>query len=205
MSLEKFLSDTWAVFSQTPVATTVVFITVFVSGFSLGRYLSNSRIGDLEERVRLRDDQLANKLATTPPEQALEMIRALEGRVSDLHVRRLTAQQRSAIETVCNRKGEDPFSIQIYQDGIGSDGLLADMLALFAKLPGWTLGTGFQITDAPPTRTGLVVNVADVGHPTTAEALVTSAFRTAGLDFEVREAPERSSDVELLISSVYTG
>lgn len=62
-----------------------------------------------------------------------------------------------------------------------------------------------QITDAPPTRTGLTVRVADVGHPTVAEALVTSAFRTADLHFEVSEAPERSGDVELLVSSVYTG
>lgn len=90
MDIEKFLSDTWAIFSQAPFATTTVLVTVFIGGFSLGRYLSSSRISDLEERVRLRDDQLANKLSTTPPEQALEMIHALEGRVSALNSRRLS-------------------------------------------------------------------------------------------------------------------
>jgi hypothetical protein len=57
----------------------------------------DARIEALEERVRLGDDQLSNKLQTTPPDEARQMIDALQAQISRLAPRRVPETARSAI------------------------------------------------------------------------------------------------------------
>jgi hypothetical protein len=81
----------------------------------------NERIASLEERVKLRDDQLNNKVRSISADEARKLIEALQARVADLAPRTLTKEQRATIVQGLHPPHEAEWSIRLTWDGLTPD------------------------------------------------------------------------------------
>jgi hypothetical protein len=80
-----YIASEWAVIRSAPVTFVAQTIIIFIVVWLLQRWVygtiinhKDGRIGSLEERVRMRDDQLNNKIQNIPPEEAQKLIAKLQ-------------------------------------------------------------------------------------------------------------------------------
>lgn len=203
------LLELWKLVAAAPsvvlmAATTLVALTWTAAWRWYGSALSSkdARIGHLEERIKLRDDQLSGKFTTTSAEEAKALIEKLRSRVDDLPEPGLTASQRDELTKDVALVSDTMYSISFIQDEIVSDVRLGQLAKVF-KTAGWRviLG-GFSIGGADPPICGLVVEVSDPGLLTKPERIVLDAFRKANLKFETKEKESSGVDVVVRVSFV---
>jgi hypothetical protein len=98
----------------------------------------NERIACLEERVKLRDDQLNNKVQSTSGDEARKLIEALQARVAELAPRTLTKEQRATITQGLHPPHEAAWSIRLTWDGLAPDAeTLAEEFQSVFRDAGW--------------------------------------------------------------------
>lgn len=136
----------------------------------------------LEERLKLRDDQIANykdQLSGATPEEARARIDQLEARVRG---RRLTLEQKEKIAAAAAaQKGQCDFQAVLgCIDGVR----FAYDLSNAFDAAGWATTYGSTIDDFP-IKGGLAVLVENPNNLSPQEQSVISAMRAAALDFEI--------------------
>ncbi len=179
-----------------------------------------SAISSLENRIKLKDDQIADyreKLSGATPDEAKKRIDALELQLKALSPRRLSVEQRQKV--MSSLKGVRG-SVSITQDMAAADAkpLSADLAVAF-QAAGWgvLLPLVMGPSNIPPS--GLAVRVEDPSKLRPLQQAVISALEAIGLDFNIqgglRKAPampapppgypglpqEVSPDIELLVTT----
>jgi len=161
-------------------------------------------ISHLEERVKFRDDRLAEyreKLHTGSPDEAKAKIDALENRLAQLQPRRLTDQQRCRLRDVARDAG-NPYSIQIAYDVGCPDGQVfsGDFRAAFANA-GWRVTRTAVLGGREVPTSGRGLQVADTKKLTSAELVVHNALVQAGIPHNVLLGGRHEDDVRLLVTA----
>ena len=145
----------WAVIQGAPLAALMFFVIAFGLSWICQRWAyrtviayRDGKIAHLEERVRMRDDQLNNKLQTTPPDEAEKLIAKLQDtikRTIGSEWAPLTAAESETLarEVALLKKR----NIQVmYVNSFGKD--LARTLRNAFRAGGWdatmTMGSGFE-------------------------------------------------------------
>lgn len=92
--LLKYISSEAAVISKAPLTFATALLGVFTVTYVIVRWAyatiishRDAQIRSLEDRLKLRDDQLANKLASVPPNEAEAMIEELQRNLAELQPR----------------------------------------------------------------------------------------------------------------------
>ena len=182
-----------------------------VGGLALGAaaLLYSYRLDSLNERLRLKDDQLADyktKLAGATPEEAKARLQALEDQVQRLSPRHLTAEQQAQIARIVTPlKGRAMISA----DAAVSDArMYANSFASAFTSGGWIVSTPLVMGVGLPPKTGLAVRVRDAASLTALQRLVEAALDEAHVPYDLQPGIERAvfrdqpePDVELVITS----
>ncbi|WOJ90720.1 hypothetical protein RZS28_05370 [Methylocapsa polymorpha] len=167
--------------------------------------LSNrdARISVLEERIKLRDDQLADKLHSTPPDEAKSIIQGLEARLKKLSPRRLEESGRAIMAEKLKLPPGKDFRIDIQHDGACADCNIfaADFSTLFSSLQGWSVRntTVIGLGQIPPSGIGVIVS--NPGALSEAEKIVIDAMSSAGIRLNLLRGPQREVNVVLLFTA----
>jgi hypothetical protein len=124
----KYVAGEAAVIAQAPLIFFTAILVMCGIAYALARWAystiishKDATIASLEARVKLRDDQLVNKLASTPPDEAKALIAALQDQVSKLQPRRLTAVQRKTIADLARVPTSGSWSLRLNWNGMASD------------------------------------------------------------------------------------
>jgi hypothetical protein len=189
-----------SIIQQAPAVTISLLAAVVASTWFVAKLFYNSKVAGLEERIKLRDDQLSGKFQNTSPHEAMKLIEELQKSVDAIPRDGLSTQQVSVLRSKLERSVGPSYTIDVVQNGFASDALLRDVRRLFSQLQGWKLIDGsFQTGDIPP-ACGMLFEVSSESNPTSAEALVMSAFREAGVPFVLKSGRTEGHDVRLLVS-----
>jgi hypothetical protein len=173
------------------------------------RWRYGGMISDLEERLKAREDGLAEfaeKLNTGSPDEAKARVDRLEARLSELThqlaPRRLTDRQRVIIRDVTIRPVRVNCSIEIEHDMSCSDckSYAQDFCAIFSSIPGWRVNVlGFYNSQQMQTS-GLGLQVIDPAKLTPTEFMVLNALQQAGIPHDVIGGRSQQNDVGLLVT-----
>jgi hypothetical protein len=224
--IEYFAKEGRVIF-QAPIAFAVALAIIFglvwaaVSWSFQSRFDGqSSAISSLENRVKLKDDQIGEykeKLSGATPEEAKKRIDALELQIKALSPRRVSLEQRQHItDALRGMKG----NISIVQDMAAADAkpLTADLASAF-QAAGWGVSLPMIMGPSNVPTSGLAVRVENPGNLRPVQQAVVSALKAVGLDFDlqagIRKAPpipdpppgyprvpsEMSPDVELLLTT----
>jgi hypothetical protein len=209
----KYVAGEAAVIAQAPLIFAAAVIVVSGLAYAAARWAfgtvisqKDATIASLEARIKLRDDQLANKLQSTPPDEAKSIIQSLEARLNKLAPRRL---ERDHVEAIANRIGlpsGTTYKIEILHDGSCSDcsRFAADFVSLFGSVPGWEAVKGMVLGPGSLPPTGIGVCIAQAAKPSAAARTVMEAFRSANIKYDVLQMPPHDADVGLLVTAQAT-
>lgn len=165
----------------------------------------DARISSLEERIKLRDDQLSNHLQNVPPDAAKLMIKELEARLDAMRPRRLTADQRASILSSIRSLGGG-HRAHVVHEATCPDcaGFASDFQHLLADA-GWSVDAGMVLGIGNPPRSGIGVLVNNAASPNPLEAAVISGLRSAHIEFDIQsrqgKRTELPAGIEILIAS----
>jgi hypothetical protein len=164
----KTLTSEWAVIQGAPIlfATGLLVLAgpvyVFLHWvFSMRLQHRDDQIAMLNERIRLRDDQLGNRLQAIPREEAQEMIKALQRRVDALTPRRVPDTTREAARSHLIR----PTPGEARTIGIAWNARVSDTEELAASLTslfrdaGWIVSERREYVD--PIARGITLTLSD--------------------------------------------
>jgi hypothetical protein len=145
----------------------------------------DARIGSLEERVKMRDDQLNNKFQTTSPDEARQMMEALRAQVARLTPRRLPKEKRPALlEQLRLPPGGPKQRVDIEWEALIFDAemLAQDLVSLF-DTAGWDVGGSREIGGDP--KSGIMLAVINPSNLTPTEIAVRTVLEQSGLTFNL--------------------
>jgi hypothetical protein len=192
MGLSEFLryvAGEAAAIAQAPLIFFAAVVAVCGVAYAIARWAystiiahKDAVIASLEARVKLRDDQLANKLESTPPDEARAMIAALQDQVAKLQPRRLTEPQRQAFIDGARAPSGSEWRIKIRWYGLVADAEMyaRDFILLFADILGWKVVAATRQLGGGNDY-GIVLAVGDLSNLTDAERALRSAFERAAL------------------------
>lgn len=160
-----------------------------------------AKIATLEERIKLRDDQLANKLATTPPDEAKVMIEKLEARLNRLAPRHLDDAKQAILLERLRLPRDVNHRIEINHEGTCGDCNLfaAEFSAIFEKA-GWSVENGMVIGIPNMPLSGIAFRVGNAQNLSQVEQQVADAMRAAQIVFDLQNG-QGVGRIELLITS----
>jgi hypothetical protein len=194
------LRENWDVIAQAPLAFAIWTVVLAALCWAVLSHLKSNKISDLESRLNLRNDEIADykrKLDGNSPDEAAAQIAALEREVAMLRPRKLSAQQAEAITASARA-----FSgaVHFKSDASSSDAkqFAAAMAQSFA-IAGWNVATPMVLGmgDSPASGIGVVTNGG--GQFIKAEQAVIAGLRAAGFEPDVLHQPNRASEaVEVL-------
>ena len=185
-ALIRYLAGEGRVILQAP-ATFLVAIAI-VSGIAWVAldWKYSSQISNLQSRLSLRDDQIADykdKLNGATPDEAKKRLDELETQVRALSPRRLTNEQKGKLTQALAGTSE---VIEIAQDAAVSDAkaFTGDLATCF-QVAGWTvsLPSIFAPGYVPPT--GVALRVLNPGSLRPAELNAKKALEAAGIEFNI--------------------
>ena len=187
----KHLVEEAAAISQAPLAfVACVLVAVAIIWIILNwRYAvvathKNERIASLEERVKLRDDQLNNKVQSTSADEARKLIEALQARVAELAPRTLTKEQRAILTRGLLPPNGTEWNIRLTWDGLTPDAeTLAEEFQLVFREAGWRVIATRNIGSSGK---GMVLN-ASLDDP--AALALRKALHDAGVGFTLETGP----------------
>jgi hypothetical protein len=205
----KDILEQLAVIREAPIPFLIVTLAIFgIVWFVINLRYSDiiasrdSTIQTLEARIKLRDDQLADKLHSTPPNEAQAIIKGLQDRIDKISPRRLDNLKRTALLQQLKLPPGVAYQIDIMHDGACSDCNLfaADFSTLF-KESGWAVRNGMVIGPGqlPPSGVGIIVeNPSALSEP--AKAAV-GAMKSTGIQFDLLKGPTRDASIGILITA----
>lgn len=184
------LAENWAVIANAPLAFVIWTLVLLGICWAILSYAKGNQIGNLESRLALRDDEIANykrQLEGATPDEARERIERLETELAALKPRRITPEQMEAIKRDLTQTGRVTFT----SDAASNDAaLVATELARAFHERGWQVSTPVAFGPAFRPPSGIGVSVGDISAPSPQEAAVLSALKAAGLSFDVQALPE---------------
>lgn len=175
-----WIEANWSVITQAPW----VFVgwTVLIAGafWILLDYLKANQFSDLEGRLKLRDDEIADykrKLGGATPDEAKARIDALEAQITKLQPRRLSLQQEA---TIVQALAETTGTLSVLQHvGPADSAKFADDIGRAFQKAGW------QVQGSAVMMGGLTVGLQFTPHEISAAAqAAANALRAASLDFQ---------------------
>ena len=205
-SILKYFAAEGRVILKAPVTFGIALVLLVGLVWTALSWDFSSRIANLDSRISLRDDQIADyksKLNGATPDEAKKRLDALESELKALTPRRLTGDQKNKIAQAL--KGTTGM-LYLAQDMAATDatGLTRDLSVAFIEA-GWQtiLPSIFGPPQIPPT--GIALLVADSGSLKPAEITVKRALESARIEFDIQNDPRPPSplhpDVGLLITT----
>lgn len=206
-ALFKYLVGEGKVIQQAPV----IFCTALIlSGgliFAYFRQHFAGRLGDLEGRLKLRDDQIADyksKLNGASPDEARSRLDRLEARLQEIREqhapRTLTTIQVEEIKKVVQ---QTPGHIRVLTHPIVADAAHLAVLFQYAfSNSGWKTSGGTVVAPHNPTdpnKTGLAVLLPKNRTPAGQAAL--DALTGAKIDFLISDSFVDDVDMEIVVSA----
>ncbi|MDQ8697213.1 hypothetical protein [Hyphomicrobium sp. LHD-15] len=159
----------------------------------------DAKIAHLEERIKLRDDQLSGKFAATSPEEAAALIAQLKDRLADIPQQSGLRQAQLDILASAVSSPGCHYKISIVQNGFGSDPMLVQFRKVFKKAPGWIAIDGGLIAGPAQPDCGLTVVTQSASELSTPEKLFIDGLSKAEIAFERSEEATRDADVTILV------
>lgn len=195
------LEAEWRVLTGAPILSLGLLAAGAVMAYLAARWRFSGKIEHLEERIRLREDRIADyeeKLKGASPEEAKARLDSLESAVTALRPRRLTEEQRRTLAAhVRNRRGR----IEIAQDMAVADArlLTADLVSAFREA-GWEVRSPSVLGPAAQPITGLGLSISKDAPEL--QQTVAEALRAAGIQFDAvsEMPPSELVDVMLLVT-----
>ena len=185
-ALIRYLAGEGRVILQAPATFLVAIAIVFGIAWVALDWKYSSQISNLQSRLSLRDDQIADykdKLNGATPDEAKKRLDELETQVRALSPRRLTNEQKGKLtQALAGTSGV----IEIAQDAAVSDAkaFTGDLATCF-QVAGWTvsLPSIFAPGYVPPT--GVALRVLNPGSLRPAELNAKKALEAAGIEFNI--------------------
>jgi hypothetical protein len=177
--------------SAAPVSFVVAVLIVGSVVFLIARWSyatvithKDARLATIEERLRLRDDQISNKFQTTSPDEAKGLIAALQEQVAKLQPRRLTDTQRSAISQAARPPDDAKWSLSLTWVGTSSDAerYAQDFSQLLSGI-GWQLNSARIIGSG--SEEGVFLRVPDPSNLEPRASALARALKAAEIEFDV--------------------
>lgn len=174
-------------------------------------HMKANRIESLEERIRLRDDEIADykrQLDGASPDEAKARIDALEERLNRhaavTSPRIVTqAQGEAAIGFLRRCSGSE---IMLTRDGTVADAAqLSGALQTIFAAAGWKTGWSMSVGLTLPVGKGLWLRVRDPQRLSPAQSVVKDALQAAGLDFEIQGGPPLGLDGDRIDAEIIIG
>lgn len=196
--------------AQAPVTFAAGVLVAAAMMYAAARWRYAGTIASLEERLKLRDDRVAEyerKLQGATPDQAKATIEELERKINALGPRRIGPEQRQKMTaTISSLRGS---RVAIAADGASSDAPnIARALGSAFANAGWAVQSSMVLALGNPPPSGVGIAVKNPNSLTQIEAVVTQAFRDAGVEFDLQHSPELSGlsvrppfDVEVIITN----
>lgn len=212
MDFVKALQDNWAVLSTAPWAFATIVVLFGGGGLLIGRLWQSGVITNLESRIALRDDRIADyerKLDVASPDEAKQRLDALEKQIRALGPRTLSPDQMKAIG---RRIAGQSAIIEITHDMAAADAkALTAAFAVTFQRAGWktiqpmVMGLG----NHPPS--GLALQVANPSQLRPIENTVKQALEDAGIEYDIQSGlragspmhgvEDQTPDVGLLLTT----
>jgi hypothetical protein len=195
------LQREWGNVSGAPVTFVASFLIFAALVWLFLYFLKRHQVGDLESRLKLRDDEIAEykrKLDGATPDEAHARIGQLEERVAALtpRQRELSEAQRAAIAEAVNAAppGVNEFFLVYAQSSLEA-AVFADQIAQALRDGGWDIDATHQISGQRVRKRGLNLAVQDVSDPGPIAAGVASGLRRAGIPFGWEEREVHNSGI----------
>jgi hypothetical protein len=209
----KYIADEWHVIWQAPVTFIAAILAVCGLVWAAMEFRYRSVIDSLNERIRLRDDQIAQvreKVGTASPDEIRARIDQLEAQVRGLAPPRLTEDQKQRLSGMLrNHQGKCAIAHDVAAAPMR--GLLADLIGSFRDA-GWAITTPVVMGPGMHPSHGIGIKVSDANNLTAVQDGVLNAFRAAKIEFDLEsgapfpmrmpgEDKEFMSDVFILVTS----
>jgi hypothetical protein len=195
----------WLVISGAPFSFLAAIAVIAIVIFAFMNWWHGGTITTLEQRLKLKEDQLEdykNKLDGRTPDEAKARLDALETRLSNIEPRRLNDTQINELSLAVSKiKGQ----IAIAHDMAAPESRhLAGALVRAFGNGGWKVETPqvAGISNAP--SGGIALRVPDRANLSEAQDAVLGALKAIGLQVEVQQGapkPHGFADTELLVTT----
>ncbi|MBU4198152.1 MAG: hypothetical protein KJ911_15540 [Alphaproteobacteria bacterium] len=196
------------VIAQAPWSFVLCLFVVAGVLFLIIRSLKVQEVADLNSRLTLRNDEIADyrrKLDGASPDEAKARLDELEAQVARLQPRRFDAAQRELIRAAV---ANQPALVSIAADMAAGDarGLVADLSGAFQGA-GWSVSNPMVGGLGNPPPSGLGINVADPENLTDPQARFVRALQEIGAEFDLRRGVMRdmpghaAPEIEILVTT----
>ena len=180
------ITKNWAVIREAPEAFFALVVVAFVICWLIVRHLKANQIGNLESRLSLRDDEIADykrKLEGASPDEAAARIATLEATVEKLGPRKLSLAQRQAMLPFLQPYGGCDIGIIVDATSADVAHFKTGLVGAFQEA-GWNVVTSMAMGGSDHAKSGLALMVPDLELLTGAQQAVANALEAAGLEFE---------------------
>lgn len=185
------LASEGAVIAAAPLSFAAALLVASGLVFLIARWMystviahKDARISSLEERVKLRDDQLSDKFQSTPPDEAKALIAALQEQVAKLQPRGLTDAQKKAIASRVGPPDGSEWRLRVRWNGLAFDAeAYAEEFMAILEQTGWKVH-GIREIGGGGER-GVILHVGDDKHLSSVELVLSEALTNAGIAFKV--------------------
>ncbi|WP_192257094.1 hypothetical protein [Mesorhizobium caraganae] len=185
MDFIKPIQDNWAVVAAAPWA----FVAFILIGLLAGRFWQNGVVSILTSRLALKDDRIAEyerKLGGASPDEARQMIEALERRLLALEPRSLTPDQLDKMGAVL---AKHPGLVQIVKDmGSPESARIHIQVEKIFRQKGWQIMSAAAM-GVSKVDTGILIRTRTGDQTTESAQAVMDAFSAAGLAFDRAREP----------------
>lgn len=207
-ALREYLLNEWRTVSQAPASFLLGNALVAVLTHAMSKWYFTGRISTLEDRLKLRDDRIAEykeKTQSTNPDEAKARLERLEEQIAALTPRTLGGEQRQILLAALGQV--PPSSIQVLADAQARDGrrYANQFIELFTSA-GWRALNGAVMGPGNPPREGMRLTFpASVEFDRYAQNL-SAAFERAAIPVEVarRNVPAMPRPMEVQIELLIT-
>lgn len=185
---------------QAPWVFVAMVVLIGGGGLILGRVWQKGVVANLESRVALRDDRIAEyerKLDVSSPDEASRRIAALEDRLAKLGPRKLIKEQTDILKRELRAA---PGKVSLTRDMGTNDAIrVFEQLSAVFNESGWAVQTGMVMGLGYHPKSGTMVLTKTGPTLSQAALTVTSAFTLAGVPFDLQKLPaDNGSHVEVL-------
>ncbi|MGO6835034.1 hypothetical protein ACCS87_02735 [Rhizobium ruizarguesonis] len=196
------IQQNWAVISQAPFVVGGLLLAAAAAGFSVGRFFLSEKVANLESRLASRDETIANyreKLAGATPDEARSKIDELEGRLSALEPKILSADQLATFSAIVGIKtGSAAVVVDL---AAANRQQLARQLERSLRGAGWNVENGSAAGLSNPPKTGISITPGSDGDPVDAN-LLARALDAIGVAYEMQTPSVHVNITQILISDL---
>lgn len=192
MELFDYIKSEWQTISQAPGTFLIGIIITGGAMYAFVRHQLGDRISALEERIKLKDDQLCeyrDKLNGASPDEVKARIDGLEGRLQELREefapRSLDQNQKTAIHEKASLAAGQ---VTVVYDMACADGsAFATSIQQALKDAGWQVSNGMVGGPSNPPVEGLALRVPDIANLTNEAQSLKDALDATGIPYAFQQ------------------